>query len=379
MKRVIAVFVFASLAAAQGPRAGRVSSASYMVGADYHATTSDFVQSAFVKTYHNPAVRDQVRHELQGMADAGGQIISTNLWMVLSPESYDYAPDNFKLGFPLSVQDLANIRTYAQDVAAIRATDGHYLSLQFSLRYLWCADYTAGSYTSTVGQCGLRWPEMVANTQQSYSGLLTNIFDIIRGDGRKVVDTVYLDGEVMIFARANQDRFLLDIYPGFLAWASALGVNGSLYFTIEGIESYILQTDYIDDTYSVLNGHRSLYWLYRSTRFMQDNGLPVPTRLDVSFYPTKVNATYATLVGRVWDDIQAVYPARTPVAVAETYYFPDAIQRKELGQAFANEFLKRGMPQQTNFWTTPDGGGHGISSGFPFDFNSYEVQRKHGH
>jgi hypothetical protein len=92
----------------------------------------------------------------------------------------------------------------------------------------------------------------------------------------------------------------------------------------------------------------------------------------VSFYPHNMGSyTYAQVIHRVWDDLQAVYPTHT-VGVVETYYFPDQIQRRALGQAYANEYLARGMPTQTVFWTTPNGGGDGVNVGYPFVFADYQ-------
>jgi hypothetical protein len=112
---------------------------------------------------------------------------------------------------------------------------------------------------------------------------------------------------------------------------------------------------------------------------MLQNGLPVPDRLDFSFYPGgepvgtpgKLQASYPTLIGRVWDDIQAVYPGKS-VGVVETYYFKKKSRRAAMGKAFVQEFLRRSMPEFVIFWTTPDSGGPGVHAGFPFDFSSYQ-------
>src|SRR5215467_8048283 len=59
--------------------------AGYDVGVDYHATGSDFVHTAFITIYDQPAVRQAVRTQLQGMADRGATVISTRIWFVTEP------------------------------------------------------------------------------------------------------------------------------------------------------------------------------------------------------------------------------------------------------------------------------------------------------
>jgi len=344
-------------------------SGQYDVGANYHATTSDFEGSSFIKHYDQPAIRATVLTQLQGMADAGATRLKLNLWQVLSPEE----SDNWKLGFPLSAADLFNIQTYAQDVANIQAQDGHRLTLLVGLGWLWCAEYTVSIAPGTVGQCSYDWPEFVSRARQSAAGLLQTLAPIVRPDGVKVVETVYLDGELMIGAKANQEAFLTDVYGYFVQQAQALGVNGTAYFLIaSGATDEVFDNGFTDGQYPAINGHKSLYWIYRTTEFMRLNGLPIPDRLDVSFYPHNMGSyTYAQVIHRVWDDLQAVYPTHT-VGVVETYYFPDQIQRRALGQAYANEYLARGMPTQTVFWTTPNGGGDGVNVGYPFVFADYQ-------
>jgi hypothetical protein len=351
---------------------------AYRIGVNYHATTSDFDQtdadgdgylgSAFIRSYNNPVVQAKVQQQLKSMADSGVYIIKTCLWQVEDPASRSNY--GWKLAFPLSSQELQNIQRYAQDVANICANDGHYLSLQLSLAWLWCADYTTGSSASTVGKCGLSWSEFLNRARQTVSNLYLAVESIRRPDGRKVVELIYLDGEVMVQAKPNQERFLLDLYPYFMQKSASTGIPGSVYFIIAAQENEILDNGFTDPTYPILNGHRCLYWLYRSVNFMRTNNLAVPPRLDFSFYPTRTSSTYAALIDRVWDDIQAVFPS-TQVGVAETYYLQDSNRRRALGQAFASEFLKRGIPRHVIFWTTPNGGGTGVNTGFPFDFGAY--------
>ncbi|MGH9514330.1 MAG: hypothetical protein ACRD3P_01460 [Terriglobales bacterium] len=102
----------------------------------------------------------------------------------------------------------------------------------------------------------------------------------------------------------------------------------------------VLQNDYVDAVYPVLNNHRSMFWVYRTMRFMIDNGLPLPSRIDFSYYVPSTGATYPQLLTRVLDDADATLPslgANQTYAAVETFYFVDGVQRLQFGQAFATE------------------------------------------
>jgi hypothetical protein len=194
---------------------------------------------------------------------------------------------------------------------------------------------------------------------------------VVRPDGQQALSKLYLELEVMIGAKRNQDRFLLDLYPYFLKETTRAGLDGSLYFTAVMSEAEILDDGYTDARYPVLNGRRSMYWLYRSVDFLVTHRLTVPDRLDFSFYPDRQTVPYSQLVDRVLDDFQAAFPGYR-AAVAETYYLDDASQREELGQAFGAAYLARGLPEQVTFWTTPYGGAT-ADAGPPFDLAAFEL------
>jgi hypothetical protein len=46
----------------------------YDVGVDYYAYSADFPHTTFISVYHKPEVRQEVRQQLQGMADRGPRI-----------------------------------------------------------------------------------------------------------------------------------------------------------------------------------------------------------------------------------------------------------------------------------------------------------------
>jgi hypothetical protein len=350
---------------AQAP-APSSSNVAFAVGPNYHATSADFQNGGFISRYQDPMVRATVLGQLQAMANSGASVVKTMLWQV---------GDHVKpwhLSFPLSIQELSNVARYVQDVAATRRPDGGYLDAQIGLVWIGCSDYTRGSPRTTVGYCHYPWSIFTAYAQQSISELAQRLGEITRPDGARAVSKLYLELEVMVGAKANQDRFLVDVYPGFLDTTRRAGLDGSMYFSIVPEEASILSNDYVDDLYPVLNGHRSLYWLYRSVAFLAGHGLEVPARLDFSFYPKKQATSYGALVNRVLDDFQAVFPG-VSAAVVETYYFDTAAERQELGQAFAAAYLARGLPVQVSFWTTPYGGRpHGV--GAPFDIAAFDLK-----
>jgi hypothetical protein len=184
------------------------------------------------------------------------------------------------------------------------------------------------------------------------------------------VSRLYLEAEVMIGAKANQDRFLLDLYPYFLSQTTQAGLDGSIYFSIVPAEADILDDGYVDDQYPALNGHKSLFWIYRSLVFLGNQGLPLPDRFDFSFYPERQTASYSQLVNRVVDDFDVVFPGRR-AAVVETSYPLDPGPRAELGQALGAAYLARGIPEQVSFWTTPY---QGVAwAGPPFDLAAFEL------
>jgi hypothetical protein len=117
-----------------------------------------------------------------------------------------------------------------------------------------------------------------------------------------------------------------------------------------------------------------MYRVYRMMRFMVDQGLPLPPRIDFSYYVASTGATYPQLLNRVLDDADATWPslgASPSYAAAETFYFVDDVQRHQFGQAFAAEAATSTRLTSATFWTTPDGGGSGADITYPFAFEDY--------
>jgi len=346
---------------------------SYEVGVNYHATGSDFDTTSFLTRYHLTGVRDTVRGQLQNMADRGASVIKHSIWMVTSPGGTDFG-QAWRSHFPLSTQEATNLRTFAQDVANMQASDGRRLKLDITLLWLGAADFTMGSPASGLGWENLSAAEFTSRLNQTVSSVINAVADVRRPDQRQVVDVVYLNGEVAIGAKANEDWFLTTHYPSFYQSVRNAGLQPSLYFIAAATEAEVLDNGFVDSTYPVLNGHRSMFWIYRSLLFMRNNGLPLPQRVDFSCYPERSSASYATLVRRIFNDADATLPtlglARRYGAV-ETYYLSSNTDREALGDAFAAERLVNSRLERTLFWTTPNSGGNGVHAGYPFEVEDY--------
>ncbi len=344
------------------------------VGVDYHAYGSDFHATSFITQYQKATVRATVRAQLQGMADRGATVISTRIWLVTEPGTTDFG-DTWRATFPLSDQEKSNLRAYAQDVAAVRGAAGNRLRLDLCLFWLGAADYTRGTLTTGLGWTPLKPAEFTRRAEVTTDRVIAAVSGVKRPDGVAVVDTIYMDGEVMIGAKANQDWFLRTHYPRFVERVSAAGFRPSLYFGASDTVYAYLTPGYTDVDYAILDGHRSMFWMYRSLRFMADEGLPMPGRVDFSWYVlATAEAPSSVLLARALDDADATLPSLglpKSYGIVETYYYPDAAKRREVGQAIAAQALVDPRLQRVCFWTTPDAGGPRVHVGYPFAIEDF--------
>jgi hypothetical protein len=204
--------------------------------------------------------------------------------------------------------------------------------------------------------------------------VLIAVSDVTRPDGVRLVDAIFFDTEVMIGAKANGDWFLANNYARFVTVASQDGIRPAVYFLAEGTQSIVFDNTYVDPTDLILNGHRSVAWMYRSLKFMKNSGLPLPSRIDFSCYMTSTGATYGQLLQRILDDADATLPslgAPRLYGAAETYYLTDPTLRRQYGQAFAAQAAQNSRLQRVSFWTTPDGGGQGQNEAYPFTIEDF--------
>jgi len=216
--------------------------------------------------------------------------------------------------------------------------------------------------------------EFTSRVEATTDKVLAVVGDIMRPDGVPLMSTIYLEGEVMIGAKANQEWFLSTHYPRFVARVSQQGIKPAVYFLAEGIQSIVFDNSYTDPVDPILNGHRSVAWMYRSLKFMVNQSLPLPSRIDFSCYLTSTGATYDQLLKRILDDADATLlslGAQRSYGAAETYYLLDDIQRRQVGQAFAAQAALNSRFQRVSFWTTPDGGGSGVNASYPFAIEDY--------
>jgi hypothetical protein len=338
---------------------------SYIVGPCYHATSASFGERSFLTRYDDPRVRAVVLSQLAGMARAGVDAIKTDVWLVGAQSA---TGNSYKHHFPMTPREAANIRRYTLDVAALRTPSGRPVKLQLAFHYLWCADYKRGEPARAIGRCGLTWPTFVASTKQSVLGTLQAVADVRAPDGAPVVSRVYLESEVMIGAKKNQEKFLEDVYPWFMEKTAELGLEGSLYFNISDTEAHYFDSTFVDRQFPALNGHRSMYWLYRSVEFLKKNNMPVPRTLAFSFYPKRMTRPYAEVVRRVFDDFVTVFPG-VHAGLAESYYPPDSATRAAYGRAYALESGRHRVLDEVFFWTTPYENGDGTPVAYPFSFD----------
>ena len=359
---------------------------SYKVGVNYHAVGPDLEKDSFIGQYSDPAIRQKVKDQLQSMADQDVSIIKTTIWLVRdknTPSCSDSTQETcpgywWKIAFPPTNTEINNLRQYVKDVEAIKAKDGHTLELDINFARNWCADFTVGSPDTTLGKCNFTKQDYI-NRETASEKAIIGLADIKSADGLPVLKTAYLDSESMIGAKANQDWFLKTFYPGFVGSARAAGVEPSVYFIAENDDS-IMQNDFVDPDFSFLDGHKSVYYIYRTLNFMKTSGLEIPKRIDFSCYAfyneSSVKYTYQQFIDRVMGDMKSMLPhlglaSDYELGIAETNYQPDVLSRLQIGQAFYSSFLKNNNPTRVSFWTTPDSGGTGINAGYPFDINSY--------
>lgn len=337
----------------------------YDVGVDYHATGDDLDTSAFLSTYNDPTVRQTVQAQLQGMADRGATLMHTRIWLVDGPGESNTG-QVYRLGFPITDQEATNLRTYAQDVAAVEGASGNRLRLDICMLWLGAADYTMGSPSTGLGYDNLSAAEYTSRVQTTTDKVLAAIQDISRPDGVRLVDTLYLDGTENIGVVPNQDWFISSQYARFVSVVSPTGIHPSVYFVLDGTEGNVFDNNYTDPYDPILDGHRSVVGIYRSLKFMVAQNLPLPWRIDFALYMTPIGAPYDQIFQRGLDDADATLPslgAPKLYGVAETDYLADPAQRLQYAQAYATQAAQSPRMQMVSFWTVP--------ATYPFTIEDY--------
>jgi len=349
--------------------------ASYQVGVDYHSTGIDIDATGFVAAYNDSQVRQTVQSQLQGMADRGATFIHTSMWVAKQPGQT--CCSNAQITFPMTDQEAANLRAYAQDVAAIQSAAGNRLRLDLALMWGGASDYAGGSPSTGLGAPAITATEFVSNIQATTDQVLSAVSNVTRPDGVQIVDTIFFDYEVTTGNssnnKPNEDWLLTTNYPRFVSVVSAAGLRPAVYFAVVGDQADVLDDNWIDPDYAILNGHRSMFWIYRGIKFFVDNGLPIPSRIDFSCYMQSTGATYDQLLQHILDDADATLPslgAPSLYGAAETYYLDDTTARDHYGQAFAAQAALSPRMQRVSFWTNGAGAGQN-GSAYPFTIEDF--------
>jgi len=345
----------------------------YVVGVDYHAYTTDFITTAFITQYGDATVRATVQSQLQGIADSGAAVISTRIWLVTPPGGDDFG-GKWRAHFPLSDQEQANLRAFAQDVAAVVGAGGSRLQLELCLLWLGAADYTLGSPSTGIGSSNLSVFQFTAQVQLTVDKILAAVADVKRSDGLPVVGTIYFDGEIAL-EKTNIQWFLSTHYPGFVSKVLSAGLRPSAYLQAECTEDVVLDNGFTDGAYPIVNGHRSVARAYRMLRWMSDQRLYLAPRTDFDCYPISAGAPISQLVQRVLDDADATFPSLGvphSYAIPETSYWLDNSARLVVGQAWADDTAQNPRLKRLTFWTIPNNG-DGLSDdvAYPFSIQDY--------
>lgn len=339
----------------------------YQVGVNYHATGSDFTNTAFINRYHQPAIRSTVLSQLQTMADAGVDRVFLRLFMIKSGAA-DNIDEAWRSTFPPTAQELANLRQYAIDVGNTTAPGQQRMRLDIAI--LWsnaAADYKIRTAT-TVGSAKLSTAEYSARAVTAYKTVIDAVDDLLLpGSANKIVESVYFDGEFRCgnTDTANHDWFIKTFYPGFVSYAKNAGITPTIYFLpstayeTTASRNSIFRSMAPDPSLPILNGRPSMFNVYRCLKFMKDNNLHIPRRLDMSIYPLSTSAAgHIPVLDRVLDDADAVLPSlgiTVDYGAAETYYFASSSLRSSLGAALKLQAsnLRGNRLKRTWIWTTP--------------------------
>jgi len=88
----------------------------------------------------------------------------------------------------------------------------------------------------------------------------------------------------------NEQWFLTTNYPRFVSVVLQQGIRPSVVFVPACDQTDVFNSGYVDPLYPMLNGRNSTFWPYRGIKFMVDNGLPIPARIDMACYMTPAGA-----------------------------------------------------------------------------------------
>lgn len=341
---------------------------AYKTGVAYHATTADFVNTVFIKNYHVASIRNQVLEQLGVFSETGADIVSTALWFVSDPAATD-PPSQlaWRLHFPPSEQELENIEQYAQDVKNTITKAGQPLELHIRFGWLGCADYNVVNPDGTFGFCHYTWEQLLSSTEMTIDNVLAKVANY--------ASYVDLNGDVWNATIPSHQDWFIELYPYFLERAAERNVNGSFHSSIPNTVGTILNPNYTNQQYPEINGHGSLHNIYPALRFLEDNHLPLPEILNISYYPLLYEdpIDYAEVAEKVISDFREIFGKKVRITIGESIYSDNQELRREMGLALARQAFERRNLESFVFWTTPNAGVNGEEYGAPFGFDEYSL------
>lgn len=161
-------------------------SSAYEVGVDYHAIGTNFTDTVFITQYHIPNVRSTVLHQLQGIVNKGATFVSLRIWFVT--ERGMTSIQHWQATFPMTGQEMANLRQYALDVAQIQSTiDGHRLHLDVGLLWSGAANFRMGNPATSLGQYNISASEFTSRIESTTDSVIQALANIKRPDGALLV------------------------------------------------------------------------------------------------------------------------------------------------------------------------------------------------
>lgn len=343
------------------------TSDDYQVGVAYHATTEDFVNTTFIKNYHDPEVRATVLQHLSEFASTTADTISTTLWFVSDPDATD-PPSQlaWRLHFPPSQQELENIEQYVSDVKGTITKSGRPFDLQMRMGWLGCADFNVVNPDGTYGHCHYSWEDLIESTKTT----IDNVLVALEG-----ADSIDLVGDTWVPGNPTHQAWFLEIYPYFLEKSSGHRITGTFHSSIPNNVDVILDPNYTNQAYPEINGRGSLHNIYPTLVFLRENFIDVPDAMAITYYPliSEDPIDYEEVVDRVFSDFREILGKSIRIKIGESIYSNDEELRREMGLALAREAFQNKNLESFNFWTTPNAGPNGEEFAPPFGFDEYTL------
>lgn len=334
---------------------GYVSSMGKEIGVDYHALGTAFESGGFIVRYNDSVVRQTVRNQLIQMKQQGITTISTRIWLNwVTPNPSHFGGTYNQFNFPLNDQEASNLRQYTQDVSDIGGLNLSLIILGNGWNVKEIKISSGCSETECPSSQTLPSATIKSYFLTSIDKILASVSDITNKDGTKTINKIYLWGEVCVshpFSAyvSNFNKWLMKdsgIYNYFRDKTLVAGLEPTTYFLVNA------------------NGVDMDRYLYTTLRYFKENSLPIPNRIDFSFYvepsihPTMSGInTYSSIINYVFNDLDSKLPGllgrmAVPYYVQETNYWANSNDAIASQTAWKNNFYRNNFVG-LNFWTTP--------------------------